>query len=51
MCRGRYGVDGGTRYAMEGQMRGKLVIRKDMKRFKIWGWLGTRYAMDGQMWG
>ena len=32
---------------MDGQMWGKLVIRKDMKRFKICGWLGTRYEMDG----
>ena len=30
-------------------MQGKLVIRKDMKRFKILGWLGTRYEMDGKM--
>ena len=30
-------------------MWSKLVIRKDMKRFKIWGWLRTRYKMDGQM--
>ena len=36
---------------MDWQMRGMLVIRKDMKRFKIWGWLGTKYEMDGQMWG
>ena len=30
-------------------MRGKLVIRKDMKRLKIWEWLGIRYEMDGQI--
>ena len=30
-------------------MQSKLVIRKDMKRFKIWAWLGTRYEMVGQM--
>ena len=23
-------------------MWGKLVIRNDMKRFKIWGWLGEQ---------
>ena len=35
---------------MDGQMWGKLVIRKDMKRL-ISGWLGNRYELDGQMWG